>query len=352
MTSRPSFAERLLAWYDESHRDLPWRRSRDPWAIWVSEVMLQQTRVEAVRESYARFLERFQQPADFACASDDELHAAWRGLGYYRRARLLRDGARAVVLLHGGNVPTDAEQLGELPGIGAYTRGAVGSIAFGLPLTAVDGNVERVAARHRALRTDIKKKPAQVQVRAIAEQWLDRARPGDFNQALMELGAMVCTPRSPRCEQCPVAGDCRARRLRIAAELPVRGERRAMTLVQARAVIVAVRGGVLAQRVPEGEPNAGQLELPSPGALCSVDLEDLPKLLHDRCGIHFAIGLPLATVRHAITHHRITLVAHAAEAMGRGSLQAHLPDDPEVPWTTLARKVFAKLNNTRPDFGA
>lgn len=348
MTRARLFAARLLAWYDAGHRDLPWRRSRDPWAIWVSEIMLQQTRVEAVREAFVRFLQRFPAPRDFALASDDELHAAWRGLGYYRRARLLRDGARAVVAHHGGTVPATEDQLSELPGIGAYTRGAVGSIAFGLPLTAVDGNVERVAARHRAIRTDVKQRDAQQQVRAAAEAWLDRKRPGDFNQALMELGAMVCTPRSPRCESCPVAADCAARELGIVDQLPVRAARPEPVLVQARVVVTAVRGGVLAHRVPAGEPNAGQIDLPGPGVLRSIDPDDLAAALQERYGARFAIGPALASVKHAITCHRITLTAHVAEAKSKGSLAAHRPDDPEVPWTTIARKVFAKIGNAGP----
>jgi len=202
------FAARLLRWFDAARRDLPWRRTRDPWAIWVSEIMLQQTRVEAVKAPYERFLARFPTPASFAVASDDELLVAWRGLGYYRRARLLRDGARAVVAAHGGAVPADAAALAELPGVGAYTLGAVASIAFGLREVAVDGNVERVVARHRGVRELVDAAPGRRAVRAQAEAWLEAARPGDFNQAMMELGATVCTPTSPRCDACPVAADC------------------------------------------------------------------------------------------------------------------------------------------------
>jgi A/G-specific adenine glycosylase len=257
-----------------------------------------------------------------------------------------------VVTHHHGKVPSSRDQLSELPGVGAYTLGAVGSIAFGQPWTAVDGNVERVAARHRAIQTDVKQREAQALVRAAAEEWLDRDRPGDFNQALMELGATVCTPRSPRCDACPVAQDCAARGLGIAEQLPVRSARPEPILVQARVVVTAVRGGVLAQRVPDGEPNAGQLELPGPGALRSVDSDDLAKALLERYDARFEIGPVLATVKHAITRHRITLVAHAAEARSKGSLKAYRPDDPATPWTTLARKVFAKIGNAGPALDA
>ena len=151
-----SFAERLLAWYDENQRDLPWRKTSDPWAIWVSEVMLQQTRVEVVRQVYPKFMKRFPSPESLTQATDDELLSAWKGLGYYRRARRLRQGAESVMERHGGEVPDNADALGELEGIGTYTRGAIASIAFGLPELAIDGNVECVAARRLAIEDNVK----------------------------------------------------------------------------------------------------------------------------------------------------------------------------------------------------
>jgi len=193
------FAPRLLGWFDQARRDLPWRRTRDPWAIWVSEIMLQQTRVEAVREPYQRFLARYPTPATFAAASDDEVMVAWRGLGYYRRARLLRDGARKVADQHDGTVPQTVDELRDLPGIGPYTLGAVASIAFGHCQPAVDGNVERVISRHRGLDEPIGTGKARKAIGAQVLAWMDRERAGDFNQALMELGATVCTPTSPGC---------------------------------------------------------------------------------------------------------------------------------------------------------
>ena len=333
------FAGRLLAWFDAHRRDLPWRRSRDPWAIWVSEIMLQQTRVEAVRAPYERFLARFPTPQAFAAATDDELLAAWRGLGYYRRARLLRDGARAVVAQHGGRVPQDLEALGELPGIGAYTRGAIGSIGFGHPEPAVDGNVERVVARHRALREDVKTAPMQRQIRAVAMEWLDAARPGDFNQALMELGAMVCTPTSPACERCPVAADCQALAGGLTGTLPVRKAPRAAVEVEARVALAIGPQGALGGRIPEGEPNAGQLELPGAGMLRSCAAEELAAVLRERFAARLQLGGVLATVRHAITCHRITLRAHAATVQSPGRL-GWFPLDDTTPWTTPSRKVF------------
>lgn len=338
----PSFARRLLAWFDGARRDLPWRRTRDPWAIWVSEIMLQQTRVEAVRAAYERFVARFPTPAAFAAAGDDELFAAWRGLGYYRRARLLRDGARQVVAAHGGAVPRDPAALAALPGIGDYTLGAVASIAFDHALPAIDGNVDRVAARHRGIDDEIRSRAARQRVRTAVLGWLDHDRPGDFNQALMELGALVCTPTSPDCAACPVAADCVARRAGTAERLPVRKPRRTPVDVTARVAFAARDGAVLGARVPDGEPNHGQIELPGAGILVDAGEADLAATLAKRFAARVDTGPVVASVRHAITHHRIALHAHAAEVRERGRLE-WFPLDDGTPWTTPARKLFGRL---------
>ena len=311
----PSFARRLLAWFDGARRDLPWRRTRDPWAIWVSEIMLQQTRVEAVRAAYERFVARFPTPAAFAAAGDDELFAAWRGLGYYRRARLLRDGARQVVAAHGGAVPRDPAALAALPGIGDYTLGAVASIAFDHALPAIDGNVDRVAARHRGIDDEIRSRAARQRVR---------------------------TPTSPDCAACPVAADCVARRAGTAERLPVRKPRRTPVDVTARVAFAARDGAVLGARVPDGEPNHGQIELPGAGILVDAGEADLAATLAKRFAARVDTGPVVASVRHAITHHRIALHAHAAEVRERGRLE-WFPLDDGTPWTTPARKLFGRL---------
>ena len=340
--------ERLLAWFDQNRRDLPWRRSRDPWAIWVSEVMLQQTRVEAVRAAYERFLARFPKPADFASASDDELLLAWKGLGYYRRARLLRLGARAVVADHESRVPGEVSALGDLPGIGEYTRGAIASIAFGRPEIAVDGNVERVVARHRGISSDVKQKPAAPLIRTTVREWQSQDRPGDFNQALMELGATVCTPKTPRCPLCPLRSDCEARQKGLTATLPVLSQRKATLAVAARCLVVPIgQDRVLGARIPDGEINAGQVELPTPGVLVNIaDDAELAHALAERYGLTFRIGALLGEVRHTITWHRIVLRAHEGRCdtrRARGGLVAAGREDSKVPWSTTSRKVFRTL---------
>lgn len=341
----PNFSRRLLRWFDEHRRDLPWRHHSDPWAIWVSEVMLQQTRVEAVRAAFTAFLARYPTPATFARADDDGLQAAWRGLGYYRRARLLRDGARAVCEQHGGEVPSEPEVLGLLPGIGTYTRGAIASIAFGRRELAIDGNVERVAARQLALRENVKSRAAQVAIRATVQSWQDSERPGDFNQALMELGALVCLPNSsPLCASCPVSSSCRGRALGIAAELPLRPSKPVSVPVQARAAWITRGERVLAHRIPQGAINAGQVELPGPGLLVQLTrARDLEHALRTSFGITASVGVELSTVRHAITNHRIALSVHCVTCRKSGVLFAADPRDRSVPWTTASRKVFREL---------
>jgi len=210
--------EELLAWYAACQRDLPWRRTRDPYAIWVSEIMLQQTRVETVIPYYRRFLDRFPTATALAEAPPDDVLAAWSGLGYYRRARLLLDGARAVAA-RGGIVPGDRDGLLAIPGIGRYTAGAVASIAFGQAVGLVDGNVARVLARLFAIEDDMRKGGMRVAER-VADAIVARRDPGAWNQALMELGATVCTPRGPRCDVCPVASRCQALAQGRVAELP------------------------------------------------------------------------------------------------------------------------------------
>jgi A/G-specific adenine glycosylase len=207
MPGTAEFRRALLAWFDTCARDLPWRQTRDPYAIWVSETMLQQTRVAVVVDYYTRFLKRFPDLASLAAASEEEVLAQWSGLGYYRRARALHESARAVVAEYGGVIPNTAIGLARLPGVGVYTAAAVASIAFGEPVAAVDGNVERVLMRYLGLEP-IAGSARSGQLRRDAGDLVDPERPGDFNQAMMELGATVCLPRAPQCLLCPVRAGC------------------------------------------------------------------------------------------------------------------------------------------------
>ncbi len=200
---------RLLDWYERNHRPLPWRQSRNPYAIWVSEIMLQQTRVAVVIDRYTAFLTRFPTLVSLALGREDEVLGLWSGLGYYRRARLLHKAAQFVADLHQGNLPVLAAELRKLPGIGDYTAAAIASIAHGEPVAVVDGNVERVICRLAGWSIEKARNAAfKRQITAQAQKLLDHRHPGEFNQAMMELGALVCTPRSPQCGTCPIAASC------------------------------------------------------------------------------------------------------------------------------------------------
>jgi A/G-specific adenine glycosylase len=196
------FRRRLLSWYDANKRDLPWRQDRDPYRVWLSEIMLQQTRVAAVVNYYERFLQRFPTIEKLASARESSVLAAWSGLGYYRRARMLHAAAKQIVNEHEGKFPGTAEQLRALPGIGRYTSAAIASIAFDEPVAVVDGNVERVLQRVQGLNL------AGEELWRVAEELLSQKRPGEFNQAMMELGATACLPKQPQCLMCPVSGMC------------------------------------------------------------------------------------------------------------------------------------------------
>jgi A/G-specific adenine glycosylase len=232
--SNEAIRERLLSAYDSGRRDLPWRRETDPYRIWVSEVMLQQTRVETVIPYYERWVDRFPDMESLAEAEEDEVLRVWQGLGYYSRARRLQEGARVVRERFAGALPRNSETLREIPGIGEYTAGAVASIAFGEVVPAVDGNVKRVLARLYDLPG-----PTPGEYRSRASELVDPHRPGDFNQALMELGALVCTPKNPRCDDCPIREECLARQRGTVAERPVQKAKKKIPEVDV-AVLVAV----------------------------------------------------------------------------------------------------------------
>jgi A/G-specific adenine glycosylase len=236
----------LLAWFREFQRDLPWRRSRDPYRIWISEIMLQQTRVAAVIPYYERFLEKFPNVPALAAAPEEEVLRAWSGLGYYSRARNLQKAAKQIVAKHGGEFPRTKAEVLELAGIGEYTAAAILSIAFREHLAVLDGNVARVVSRLDAVRGDLRGPGPWRELQRRADELLAREAAGDWNQAMMELGATLCTPRAPQCLLCPVQRFCEAKKLGIALELPEKRNKRAVVSVQlAAAVFLDSRGNSL-----------------------------------------------------------------------------------------------------------
>ncbi|MFO7172476.1 MAG: A/G-specific adenine glycosylase [Bacillota bacterium] len=302
--------EALLQWYRRHRRDLPWRQTRDPYRIWVSEVMLQQTRVETVIPYYLRWLERFPTVADLAAAPEEEVLKAWEGLGYYSRARNLHRAAREVVARYGGAIPDDPEAFARLPGVGRYTAGAVMSIAFGRPLPAVDGNVLRVMSRLFAVDEPITRPGTRRRVEALVAGFIPADAAGDFNQALMELGATLCLPGAPDCPRCPVAAWCRARAEGRQQELPRREAKAPPRPETVLAGVIEDGGRYLLARRPRAGLLGGLWEFPSvPFAGGAAPEAALAEGLRQRLGVAVAVGGLLTRVEHVFSHRRWDLLA-------------------------------------------
>jgi A/G-specific adenine glycosylase len=297
----PGIVRPLLAWYRRAKRDLPWRGATDPYRVWVSEVMLQQTRVEVVKPYYERFVAWFPTLDALARAPLDRVLACWSGLGYYGRARSLHGAVRECRERYGGRVPRDPEAFGGLPGVGPYTCAAVLSIAFGVRLAVVDGNVLRVVARLLALDLEAKSPELRARAAAFAARALPRRSPGDFNQALMELGATVCTPRAPRCPRCPLARRCAARRLGDVGRFPRASTRPAPRQVRWEAAVVERKGAVLLLRRGLEGRFKGMWELPWSA-----------ESLQSMAGLALRPGPPIGRVRHSVLDERIEVVVRRA----------------------------------------
>jgi A/G-specific adenine glycosylase len=287
----------ILRWYRRNRRDLPWRRSRDPYAIWVSEIMLQQTRVETVIPYYDRFLERFPTVEALAGARAEQVAAAWSGLGYYGRARSLHAAASIVAREHAGRLPDSTDALRALPGIGAYTAAAIASVAHGRPAAAVDGNVIRVLARIAGLQRRRDDPALRRAIDGMAEDLARGASPGDWTQALMELGALVCTPRAPRCESCPAAARCAARDSGDPAAYPTPA-RKAGAVKTRRLVMLLARRGARVLLVPDAGKSSAAWSLPSSDAATAASARQAAARLSRRWGV----GPPLDPPKHRFRH--------------------------------------------------
>jgi A/G-specific adenine glycosylase len=333
---------RLLAWYDVHRRDMPWRRTREPYPVWLSEVMLQQTQVATARPYFDAFLARFPTLEALARARPAAVLAAWAGLGYYRRARHLHEAARTVVREHRGRVPDDPEAFGRLPGVGRYTTGAVLSICFDRPLPVLDGNVARVLSRWFAVPAGVRQPGGARRLWSLAEALVSMRRPGDWNQALMELGATVCTAAAPACGRCPVRRLCRARELgRVAEFPPVAPRRRPERVEQAAALVAHGRRLLMVRR--EGARLAGLWEPPSAELSNGIAPQAALRSTLARIGVRARLAPAGRIVRHAITHQRIETQVWNGTLAGAVERTAGVrwvdPRRPNVPLTALARKL-------------
>jgi A/G-specific adenine glycosylase len=333
----PQLRTALLNWYDANKRDLPWRATRDPYAIWVSEIMLQQTRVAAVIDRYNAFLERFPSVVALAVAPEQEVLALWSGLGYYRRARMMHKAAQLLAADHGGALPAASADLRKLPGIGAYTAAAIASIAHGEPVAVVDGNVERVICRLSGWEAagGAGATAQRREIDAFANQLLDAERPGDFNQAMMELGATVCVPRSPQCDACPLVAACKTRGEHKTTPRPKMQSRK----IGYALVLRKGRGSRAVQEVLLEQRSAAQSVMPG---LWELPMLRTPEVPDD--------GLLLA-VRHSIMQVNYEVRVHSASVQTVRALTVEggerswfpIAQAAALPLTGLARKILKRL---------
>lgn len=311
LTASRTITAPLLSWYNAEKRSLPWRGTRDAYGIWVSEVMLQQTTVATVRGRYERFLQRFPDVASLARASEDQVLAAWSGLGYYSRARNLRRAARILHREHGGRLPRDPAALRKLPGFGPYTAAAVAALAWGEPAAAVDANVTRVLSRLFALHGQAGTAAHRKTVLRRMEELMPRGRPGDFTAALMDLGQLVCTPRLPDCPRCPVASPCAARRLGRPERYPARKAKPRTLRVSVAAADARVGGrGFLIRR--EGTLLSGMWAYPTAEGRTPSEARKRLAAMLPALGLRIAAKAPFARATHTVVNRRLKIDIYSA----------------------------------------
>jgi A/G-specific adenine glycosylase len=352
-------AEQLLPWFRRHQRELPWRESADPYRVWLSEIMLQQTQVVTVIPYFERFVARFPTVAELASADEQDVLRLWEGLGYYRRARQLLAAAKVVANEHHGTFPQTLEALQGLPGIGRYTAGAIASIAYDLPAPILEANTVRLLARLAAIEGDPTSTEVQSKLWNLAEALLPRKRCGEFNQALMELGSLVCTPREPKCDECPLREQCAAFQQGRQDSLPAPKAKQVFESVREAAVIVEHRGRVYLRQCAAGERWAGLWDF----ARFAVSnkrgrtfQDELRQKVSTQTGLEIESIDKFTTLKHGVTRFRITLDCYRAECVKSPRLKAgsqwFKPAElADVPLSTtgrkLARLLVAQLAETR-----
>jgi len=359
----PKFRDSLLSWFQTFQRELPWRKNRDPYRIWISEVMLQQTRVAAVIPYYERFLARFPDVESLASAPREEVLRLWSGLGYYSRAGNLQHAAQQIVARHAGKFPRQREDVLALAGIGEYTAAAILSIAFDEKHAVLDGNVARVVSRLEAIRGDLREPKRWANLQTSADRLLAQESSGDWNQAMMELGATLCTPRAPQCLLCPVAQFCEGRKLGIAGSLPEKRKKRAVVAIQLVSVVLLDSKGdslllpppaTLAGSKPDDHiPSLVAKLWHFPTVSARADLENAFRtILHRDLGIKnakFVRPELLDKVRHTVTYRTISVAAYLVRVKRLPKILAakHLPltEVHSMPVSGLTRKVARSAVN-------
>jgi A/G-specific adenine glycosylase len=343
---KQSIRRRLLSWYDAHARDLPWRRSRDPYRVWISEVMLQQTQVATVREYFARFIEALPDVQILAAANEQQVLRLWEGLGYYRRARQLHAAAKEIVARYGGQFPQQESELRNLPGIGRYTAGAIASIAFNRRAAILEANTIRLLARLIGYADDPQRADGQRLLWQVAEEILPQKAVAQFNQALMELGSLICTPAEPDCRRCPLCSLCAANKDGIQHQIPRAKVRPEYTDVREAAVVIRKNGRHLMRQCADGERWAGLWDFPRFPIEAVGPLfvrEEIMVKVTAQTGIECEPGPLLATLRHGVTRYRITLDCYQA-AYVSGKVRS--PSGARVRWISSAELAELPLNTT------
>ena len=335
-------ARKWIRWFDRHARDLPWRRTRDPYAVWISEIMLQQTQVKTVIPYFERWMRAMPSIGDFARARPERVLKLWEGLGYYRRARLAQEAAKLIMEQHAGRFPEKFDDVLALPGVGRYTAGAICSIAFNQPAPILDGNVIRVLSRLLGIEGDPRSKTVNARFWRAAEELVKASGdPSRLNQGMMELGALICLPRQPKCPSCPLRRDCFALRQKRVEEFPASSPKAAVTQRRFIAMVVSDGERLLVQRRPIGVVNEGLWEFPN--VEVEVNTKDLAPWL---VPFKLAVRAPFLRVRHSITRYRILLEAYRAElpaiaSSNQGGAVWKTPAEiKRLPFTSAHRKVL------------
>ncbi len=357
--TKTTFQTALLRWYHKHKRDLPWRQTKDPYKIWISEVMLQQTQVASVIDYYHRFLKRFPDILSLANAKEEEVLTLWSGLGYYSRAKNLQKAAGQIVEKHQNQFPKDPKAILDLPGIGRYTLGAIASIAFDLPLPLVDGNVIRVYSRVFAIKGSPSDLKFQKQIWKIAEEMLPTSpspppckgggwgRSGDFNQALMELGATICTPKNPTCVSCPIQKLCRAR-LKNPEDFPEKKKRNPVQKLTRVALVIRKGEEILLTRSQENRWMKKMWQLPSVFLREKEKTEEGLSTLLKSWKLNFQKTTPLPSHSHTITHHKIKVLPYRVEVskfhQDSNFRWISTQNIKNIPIPSADKKILAKVN--------
>ncbi len=349
-----SIPQKLLTWYDQNARELPWRSFPSPYRVWVSEIMLQQTRVDTVLPYFERFVARFADIQSLAEADQAEVFRLWEGLGYYSRARNLHKAAKVLMNEHNGEFPSTIKELESLPGVGRYTAAAIASIAFNQPVAAVDGNIKRIYARLLNYQGIYGSTAFEKTITHFAQEILPPDRPGDFTQALMDLGSAICTPRQPNCPECPLQSDCLAAQNGTQNDLPLRPKKTPIPHYDVCVAIIEESGKILLNKRPEKGLLAGLWEYPG-GKVENGDVSfeaGLQREIKEKTGLVIRLNEKIGIFRHAYTHFKISVHAWQTTTINYAEIQ--LP--PEFSWISIkdlaacpmgkvARRISNQINS-------